>query len=77
MSLPLSKRHPRDGMMAGNDPENYYWRVGRKVRRTIYAMHDHFTAHEDDVLIGMMDTPALAKAAVDAHNTDLRIRNSR
>lgn len=41
------------------------WRVGSKVGRTIYAVvGDHF----DDVLIGVMDTRALAELVVDDHN---------
>lgn len=43
------------------------WRVGRKVGRTIYAQIGS-EPHEDDVLIGVMDTPELARAAVEAHN---------
>lgn len=43
------------------------WRTGRTVGRTIYAMRGA-EASETDALIGMMDTPALAKAAVEAHN---------
>lgn len=37
------------------------WRVGRKVGRTIY---------QGDTLIGMMDTPELARRVVDAVNAD-------
>lgn len=44
------------------------WRVGRKVGRTIYATPP---GDEDGVLIGMMDTPDLAREAVDAHNERL------
>ena len=46
------------------------WRTGRKVGRTIYAQAGSF-ASDDDVLIGMMDTPELASAAVAAHNASL------
>jgi hypothetical protein len=51
--------------------ERLPWRVGRKVRRTVYAQvgpepDDH------DKLIGMFDTAALAAAAVRAHNAQLR-----
>lgn len=43
------------------------WRTGRKVGRTIYAqLGAEPTDH--DPLIGLMDTAALARAAVDAHN---------
>ena len=43
------------------------WRTGRKVGRTIYAQSGP-EASDEDVLIGMMDTPELAAAAVAAHN---------
>ena len=46
------------------------WRVGRKVGRTIYAMVGP-RASDDDVLIGVMDSEALARDAVGAHNTRL------
>lgn len=38
-------------------PDNHKWRVGTKVGRTIYI---------DDQLVGMMDTPELARQVVDA-----------
>lgn len=43
------------------------WRTGRKVGRTIYAQHGDEPSDEDQ-LIGVMDTRALAAEAVDAHN---------
>lgn len=43
------------------------WRVGRKVGRTIYVQINDEPS-EDDPLIGVMDTPELAQAAVDHHN---------
>lgn len=46
------------------------WRVGRKVGRTIYAMVGPEPS-DDDILIGMMDSVALAMDAVGAHNTRL------
>lgn len=49
----------------------YRWRVGRKVGRTIYAQLRDVPS-DDDVLIGTMDTPVLAKDAVTAHNHALR-----
>lgn len=58
------------------DPQNYYWRTGRKVGRTIYVCDDGI-ADDSDPIIGMMDTPELAEAAVSAHNRDLAIRESR
>lgn len=44
-----------------------YWRVGRKVGRTIYAQAGDEPS-DDDVLIGVMDTPDLAAIAVLHHN---------
>lgn len=46
------------------------WRQGRKVGRTIYAMVGR-VPHDNDELIGMMDTPELAADAVRSHNADL------
>lgn len=46
--------------------ENLPWRTGRKVGRTIYTVTDWQTLDGD--LIGLMDTPELAQAAVDDHN---------
>lgn len=47
--------------------EGVLWRTGRKVRRTIYAQIGSEPS-DDDVLIGVMDTPALAENAVASHN---------
>ncbi len=47
------------------------WRTGRKVGRTIYAMVGR-VPHDNDVLIGVMDTPELAREAVEGHNFYLR-----
>lgn len=46
------------------------WRIGRKVGRTIYAVVGDDPS-DDDVLIGLMDSPRLAEAAVKAHNWEL------
>lgn len=43
------------------------WRVGRKVRRTIYAVIPG-KDHEDHPLLGLMDTPQLASEVVGSHN---------
>jgi hypothetical protein len=43
------------------------WRVGRSVGRTVYRQAGP-EASKDDVLIGVMDTPELAKQVVDAVN---------
>jgi len=45
------------------------WRVGRKVGRTIY--------NDDDILIGVMDTPELAQLVVDALNMFADLSNVR
>lgn len=46
-----------------------FWRTGRKVGRTVYVVVDDTFEH--DVLIGVMDTPDLAREAVEAHNERL------
>ena len=51
------------------------WRVGRKVGRTIYAVASPGHPSDDDPLIGVMDTPALAAEAVEAHNAMLLKRH--
>jgi hypothetical protein len=49
------------------------WRVGRKLGRTLYAiLRDE--PSDDDVLIGLMDTEALAAAVVIEHNVALEPR---
>ena len=52
---------------AGLYPLQNYWRVGRRVGRTIYAQIGAEPS-DDDALVGVMDTPALARAAVEGHN---------
>jgi hypothetical protein len=55
------------------DPETFHWhlwRVGRKVGRTIYVQFG-IEPSDDDVLIGVMDTPWLAAEAINAHNAVL------
>lgn len=49
---------------------NRRWRTGRKVGRTIYAQLQEVPS-DADPLIGVMDTPELAHAAVHAHNEHL------
>jgi hypothetical protein len=56
---------------SGLYPLQNRWRVGRKVGRTIYAQIGPEPS-DDDVLIGVMDTRALAEEAVAAHNATLR-----
>jgi hypothetical protein len=51
------------------------WRTGRKVGRTIYARLGREPS-DDDVLIGVMDTPELAAAAVAAHNQEIILRGA-
>lgn len=47
--------------------QDFPWRVGRKVGRTVYAVVSR-TASDNDILIGVMDTAHLAREAVDCHN---------
>lgn len=49
-----------------------WWRVGRSVGRTVYAMTGDEPS-KADVLIGVMDTRRLAAAAVEAHNATLPV----
>lgn len=52
------------------------WRTGRKVGRTIYVqIGDEPSDH--DLLIGVMDTPHLADAAVTAYNASVTSPNAR
>jgi len=46
------------------------WRVGRKLGRTIYAQL-YPEPSDDDVLIGMFDSPRLAAECVRSHNAVL------
>lgn len=39
------------------------WRVGRKVKRTVYVQLGEAPS-DNDVLIGLMDTPEIAALAV-------------
>jgi hypothetical protein len=68
--------HMNDGRSAGwawdGNPLNVPWRVGRSVGRTIYAYpFPDRPPCEHDPLLGIMDTPALADAAVRAHNDEV------
>ena len=49
------------------DYRTFPWRVGRSVGRTVYAVTGP-EATKTDVLIGLMDSRALAAEVVDAHN---------
>jgi hypothetical protein len=53
---------------APNDYINLFWRVGSKVKRTIYAVVPDL-GHDQHPLLGLMDTPELASETVFAHNT--------
>jgi hypothetical protein len=48
--------------------ERVPWRTGRSVGRTIYACPPGSSYRNGEALIGIMDTPELADAAVTAHN---------
>ncbi len=43
------------------------WRVGRKLQRTLYAVVGEEPS-DDDVLLGMVDDPAIAALIVSEHN---------
>ena len=52
------------------------WRTGRKAGRTIYAQRmPHAT--DDDILIGMMDSPEIARLVVADHNSQLESASMR
>lgn len=67
MPITIAVQASSDPMQA---PNWLPWRVGRKVGRTIYAQVGA-EASDDDVLIGVMDTAALAAEAAHAHNSIL------
>lgn len=46
------------------------WRTGRHVGRTVYVQAGEDPS-DTDMLIGMLDTPELAEAAVRAHNAEV------
>lgn len=46
------------------------WRVGRKVGRTIYLQRG-LEPSDNDILIGVMDTPDYAEHVVNAHNASV------
>lgn len=77
--MPPERALPAQSASRIVDPENHRWRTGRKVGRTIYALisDDAGLVSEEDPLVGVMDTPALAAEAVRAHNLDRDIRDSR
>lgn len=62
-----------DGQGEPADPTKVPWRVGESVGRTIYAVQPNRRREQSDhdVLIGTMDSRALARAAVEAHNAAL------
>jgi hypothetical protein len=56
-------------MTPNADYVRWFWRVGGRVGRTIYAQGE--TGDERGVLIGVMDTPELALDACTHHNNFL------
>jgi len=62
-------RVTRDALAEPDAP----WRCGRTVGRTIYRQAGAGPS-DDDVLIGMMDTPELAAEACAGHNAMLEAR---
>lgn len=57
-------------------PESYKWRTGRKLGRTIYAMHDKYAPSDNDVLLGMMDSPYIAEMIVREHNEKRKYKSA-
>lgn len=55
------------GWTLEDSANNYPWRVGRKLGRTIYAQVGD-DPDDDDVLLGMMDTAEIAAHVVHDHN---------
>lgn len=58
---------PHPTVHVGEELLTRTWRVGRKVERTLYAQLGPQPS-DDDILIGMVDTPALAARLVLDHN---------
>ena len=56
-------------------PEEQFWRTGRKVGRTVYAVVG-LVPSDHDLLIGLFDSKALATAAVAGHNAQI-VRSGR
>jgi hypothetical protein len=56
-----------------SDARRAYWRTGRHVGRTIYAMEGDKPSNQD-LLIGIMDTAELASDVVNAHNLTIEKR---
>lgn len=54
------------------DYYGYEWRQGRRVGRCIHAMTAPVPS-EEDVLIGVMDSPHLSQHIVEIHNAALRL----
>jgi hypothetical protein len=52
------------------------WRTGTSVHRTIYAMPPGSSHRVGEVLIGLMDTPELAREVVEAHNEHVDARKN-
>ncbi len=50
------------------DPARFPWHAGRVAGRVIYVQLTAVPSDDDDLLIGLMDTPELARVAVNGHN---------
>ena len=55
------------GWTLDDSANNYPWRVGRKLGRTIYAQVGPEPS-DDDELLGLMETESIAASVVEAHN---------
>lgn len=53
--------------MSASEAIRYIWRPGRSIGRTIYAQLLS-SPHDNDVLLGMVDFPDLARHICDVHN---------
>lgn len=58
------------------DTMHHPWRIGSKLKRTIYAVTGG-QRREEDIFIGLMETAPLAMSVVDQHNLALAKEEAR
>lgn len=56
------------------DFTDYPWRVGRKLKRTIYAVNEGTEDRDTDHFLGILDSWIVAAHLVETHNVDLARR---
>lgn len=61
-------------MLEATTYADYPWRVGRKLKRTIYAVNEDTDNRDSDHLLGMFDSWVVAAHVVEVHNADLARR---